>query len=97
MAYAEPAGYDRGHFLRAVVGPIRAELAVLPRMRAVAIHLSGHGLATTTCGSYDCGADSYHWASPGVSSVERRGPASQASIDRPGRTGVFHVYGGASG
>lgn len=90
LRYAAPLG-TTDHYTAAVVEKVRAELARLPANAPVAVHLSGHGLSTTTCGDYDCGADAYHRYAAEL--FERVKPAVEAAVDRPGRTGVFHVYG----
>lgn len=90
VRYAEPLG-TTAHYVAAIVEKVQAELAALPPDAPVAVHLSGHGLSTTTCGDYDCGADAYHRYAAAL--FARVKPAVEAAIDRPGRTGVFHVYG----
>lgn len=90
VRYASPLG-TTDHYVAAIVDKVRAELARLPRDASVAIHLSGHGLPTTKCGDYDCGADAYHRYAADLFARVR--PAVEAAVDRPGRTGVFHVYG----
>lgn len=90
IRYAEPIG-TTDQYAAAVVDKVRAELALVPPDASVAIHLSGHGLSTTTCGDYDCGADAYHRSSRQLFARVR--PALEAAIDRPGRTGLFHIYG----
>ena len=90
VSYAEPIGTTEA-YVRAVVAEARRELAALPSSAPVALHLSGHGLPTTTCGDYDCGADAYHDFSRRL--FERTKAVLERVIDRPGRTEVFHVYG----
>lgn len=90
VRYADPLG-TTDHYVAAVVAKIQAELAQVPPDAAVAIHLSGHGLSTTMCGDYDCGADAYHRYAADLFARVR--PAVLAVIDRPGRTDVFHIYG----
>ena len=90
IRYAEPLGTTE-QYVAAVVDKVRAELAALPADATVAVHLSGHGLPTTMCGDYDCGADAYHRHAKAL--FARVKPAVEAAIDRTGRTGVFHVYG----
>lgn len=90
VRYAEPLG-TTDHYVAAVVEKVRAELAQLPPSANVAIHLSGHGLPTTKCGEYDCGGDAYHRYARAL--FARAKPAIEAAVDRPGRTGVFHIYG----
>ena len=95
VRFAEPPGTS-DHYVRAAVDKVQAELAKLPPDAAVAVHLSGHGLPTTMCGDYDCGADAYHRSSADL--FARVKPALAAAIDRPGRTEIFHLYGdGAEG
>ena len=95
VRFAEPPGTS-DHYVGAVVEKVQAELAKVPSDAAVAVHLSGHGLPTTTCGEYDCGADAYHRSSADL--FARSKPALEAAIDRPGRTEIFHLYGdGAEG
>lgn len=89
VRYAAPLG-TTDHYVRAIVDKVRAELALLPPDAAVALHLSGHGLSTTACGTYDCGADAYHRYAADLFARVR--PAVEAAVDRPGRTGVFHTY-----
>ena len=90
VRYAEPLG-TTAHYVAAVVEKVQAELALLPADAPVAVHLSGHGLSTTMCGDYDCGADAYHRYAAALFARVR--PVLEAAIDRPGRTGVFHIYG----
>ena len=90
VRYARPLG-TTDHYVTAIVDKVKAEMAKLPVDAPVAIHLSGHGLSTTTCGDYDCGSDAYHRYAAQL--FERVRPAVEAGIDRPGRTGVFHIYG----
>jgi hypothetical protein len=88
-SYAQPIGKS-DHYVDAVVAEVRRELAELPSGSKVAVHLSGHGLATEMCGDYDCGADSYHESSAAL--FERTKRAILGAIDRPGLK-VFHIYG----
>ncbi len=90
VRFTEPLGRSR-HYVAGVVDKVRAELAAVPRSAPVAIHLSGHGLPTTMCGDYDCGADAYHAYSRDL--FARTSKAIAAAVTRPGRFGVFHVYG----
>lgn len=90
VSYAEPIGTTDA-YVRAVVHEARRELAAVPEDAPVALHLSGHGLPTTTCGEYDCGSDAYHAYARRL--FERTKAALERAIDRPGRTGIFHVYG----
>lgn len=90
VSYAKSIGTSR-HYVRAVVDEVRREVARLPRNAAVAVHLSGHGLPTTMCGDYDCGADAYHAHSAEL--FRRTSAAVRAAVRRPGRLGVFRLYG----
>jgi len=90
ITYADPIGAT-GAYVRSVVEKAQRELARLPRRAPVALHLSGHGLPTDTCWRYDCGADSYHAYSRKLFVRTKR--ALLRAIDRPGETGVFHLYG----
>lgn len=90
IRYAEPIGTTQ-EYVDAIVAKAGAELAAVPADAPVAIHLSGHGLPTTTCGGYDCGADAYHEHSAAL--FARVAPAILAAIERPGRTEIFHTYG----
>ena len=95
LRFASPMGTSR-RYIEAVVSKVRAELAAVPASAPVAIHLSGHGLPTTMCGEYDCGSDAYHRFSRDLFARTRRAVLSE--IRRPGRLGVFSVYGdGAEG
>jgi hypothetical protein len=47
-------------YVEAIARKVADEVSALPANAKVAIHLSGHGLSTTACGDYDCGADAYH-------------------------------------
>lgn len=90
ISYANPIGTS-GHYVDAVVDQVRNELNKLPSKGSVAIHLSGHGLSTTTCGEYDCGSDAYHESSNRL--FERTRAAIMRRVEHPGRFGVFHLYG----
>ena len=90
LTYSDPIG-TTDDYVRAVVDKAVDEIDRLPDRAPVAIHLSGHGLGTDMCGDYDCGADSYHASSAKL--FRRTKWAIDAAIDRPGRTGVFHIYG----
>lgn len=90
VRYAKPMGSTRS-YVRAVVQKAQAELSAVRPAADVAIHLSGHGMSTTTCGSYDCGGDQYHAYSKALFRRTKR--AILASVERPGRLGIFHVYG----
>lgn len=90
VTYADPIGRS-AHYVEAIVDKVEAELSELPSDAPVAVHLSGHGLSTTTCGEYDCGADSYHESSKDLFGRVRS--AILKRIDRSGRFGVFHLYG----
>lgn len=86
LSWARPIGTTRA-FLEAVARKVGREVAAAPRGARVAVHLSGHGLPTTTCGEYDCGADSYHRFSARL--FERTRAYLWRRVDVP----VFHVYG----
>jgi hypothetical protein len=90
LTYAEPLGSSQA-YLRSVVEKTQSELDRLPRRVPVAIHLSGHGLPTAMCGSYDCGADAYHVQSEAL--FERAKRALAERVRRPGPTGIFRLYG----
>jgi len=90
VSYTDPIGTTK-RYVRAVVAEVDRELKRLPSKAAVAIHLSGHGLPTGTCGEYNCGADAYHEYSKRL--FHRTSAAIHRSIDRPGRTRAFHLYG----
>ena len=90
ISYTDPIGTS-DLYIRAVTREVERELAALPADASVALHLSGHGLSTTTCGEYDCGSDAYHQSSRRL--FERTEAALEEVIDRPGRTGLFHLYG----
>lgn len=95
LVYADPIG-DSPHYLDAVAAEVQREVAALPDGKKVAIHLSGHGLSTTTCGEYDCGADAYHENSARL--FERAGDAIRRKVAYEGKLSVFHLYGeGAAG
>ena len=95
LTYARPIG-DSPHYLEAIGAEVQRELDALPEGQKVAIHLSGHGLSTTTCGDYDCGADSYHRNSQRL--FERTKRVIEETVDYDGEVGVFHLYGeGAAG
>lgn len=93
VRYAKPMGTS-GHYLAAVVEKVQSELLSIPKDAAVAIHLSGHGLPTTTCGSYECGRDAYHAHARAL--FARASKAVRASVRHDGRFGVFSVYGDGS-
>jgi hypothetical protein len=90
VRFADPVGRS-AHYIRAVVDKVRAELAGVPASAPVAVHLSGHGLPTTRCGDYDCGADAYHRFSHALFARARK--AIMADVKRRARFDVFHVYG----
>jgi hypothetical protein len=90
VRYAAPIGETEA-YVQAIAAKVGAELAAVPAGDPVAIHLSGHGLATGMCGDYDCGADAYHASSHAL--FERAKAAILEHIDRPGRTEIFHIYG----
>jgi hypothetical protein len=90
VSYASQMGFTRA-YQRSVVKKARAELAQLPPHEPVAIHLSGHGIPTTDCGSYACGSDPYHANSAALFDLTSR--SLRKAIRRPGRTGIFRLYG----
>jgi hypothetical protein len=90
LAFAKPLGVSAS-YLRSTVNKVRAEVSRLPDNAPVAIHLSEHGLPTTQCGEYDCGADAYHEFAR--RHFQRTRAAIEAAIDRPGKLGVFSLYG----
>lgn len=90
FSYADSMGMTPS-YVRAITDKVQAEISKLPDSAPVAIHLSGHGLSTTTCGEYDCGADAYHAASADLFAKVKT--AISKRIDRKGRLGVFHLYG----
>lgn len=90
LSYAQPIGTS-DHYLESIVRKVKDEIAELPARAPVAIHLSGHGLPTGMCGDYDCGADSYHESSRAL--FKRTKAAIERAVDRPGKFGVFHLYG----
>lgn len=90
VSYTDPIGTSK-LYVRSVVEEVERELKDVPAAADVAIHLSGHGLGTDMCGEYDCGADSYHRYSKRL--FDRTSAAIERSVDRQGRTGVFHLYG----
>lgn len=90
VSYSRPIGRTP-EYVAAVVTKAQAEIAKLPEKAPVALHLSGHGLATTMCGDYDCGADSYHESSKEL--FGRTKAAILNAVERPGRLGVFRLYG----
>ncbi|HYZ93668.1 MAG TPA: hypothetical protein VFA34_14945 [Actinomycetota bacterium] len=90
IRFTEPLGRT-SHYVQAVVDKVRTELSNVPAKAPVAIHLSGHGLPTSACGDYDCGADAYHGFARDL--FRRVSRAVLSDVRRPGRFGVFHVYG----
>jgi hypothetical protein len=90
VRYTDPIGTTE-HYVAAIVEKVQAELAKVPPDAAVAVHLSGHGLPTSTCGAYDCGADAYHRSSADLFARVR--PAVEAAVQRSAPFGVFHLYG----
>jgi hypothetical protein len=91
VTYAPQMGMTRP-YVRSVVAEVRAELARLPKRAPVAVHLSGHGIPTTECGGYPCGLDSYHSHSRAL--FARVSAAVRKAVrKRPGRVGVFNLYG----
>lgn len=90
ISYTDPIGTSK-LYVRSVVDEVERELKRLPGSADVAIHLSGHGLPTGMCGEYDCGGDSYHRYSKKL--FDRTRAAIERSVERRGRTGIFHLYG----
>lgn len=90
VSYTEPIG-TTDEYVDAVVEEAAAEIRRLPRRAPVALHLSGHGLPTAMCGEYDCGADPYHDVARRL--FVRTRAAILEEVRRPGKLGVFHVYG----
>jgi len=90
VRYAKPLGTTDA-YVDGIVDRVRRELASIPNGEPVAVHLSGHGLPTGTCGDYDCGADAYHRSSADL--FARTAQALRSRITRSGRWGVFHLYG----
>lgn len=90
LRYTDPIG-TTGAYVDSVVAEVRRELKAIPSKAAVAIHLSGHGLPTGTCGDYDCGSDAYHASSAKL--FERTRRAIRSGVPYGGKLGVFHLYG----
>ena len=90
VRYAKPLG-TTSSYVDGIVERVRSELAAIPEGQPVAIQLSGHGLSTTTCGDYDCGADAYHASSADL--FARASKAVRERITRVGKWDVFHLYG----
>lgn len=90
LVFADPVGVSPA-YVDGVVAHVQREVAKLPEHAAVAVHLSEHGLSTTTCGEYDCGADAYHAFAAEL--FARTRTAILAAVNRPGRLDVFQVYG----
>ena len=90
VRYAKPLGTTDA-YVDYVVAKVQAELDAVPPGAPVAVHLSGHGLPTGTCGDYDCGADAYHASSADL--FARASTALKSRIRRDGRWDVFHLYG----
>lgn len=90
VSYTDPIGTVPS-YVNAVVAKAAAELKRLPANAKVALHLSGHGLPTGTCGEYDCGSDAYHSVARDL--FERTSAAIRDRVDHDGDLGVFHVYG----
>ena len=90
VRYAKPLGTTDA-YVDGIVERVRTELAAVPAGEPVAVHLSGHGLSTTTCGDYDCGADAYHQSSADL--FARTSQAVRSRITRAGPWDVFHLYG----
>lgn len=94
LRYAKPLGTTDA-YVNGIVKRVQAELDALPADAKVAVHLSGHGLPTGTCGEYDCGADAYHRSSADL--FARTYAALHAKIKRAAPWEAFHLYGeGAS-
>jgi hypothetical protein len=93
VRFAKPLGVS-AHYTTAIVQKVQRELAVLPADAAVAVHLSGHGLSTTTCGGYECGEDAYHAYAKAL--FVRTSRAVKAAVKRPGRFGVYSVFADGS-
>jgi len=90
VRYAKPLGTTDA-YIDYVVAKVQGELDAVPAGALVAVHLSGHGLPTGTCGEYDCGADAYHASSADLFARARE--ALKSRIRREGRWDVFHLYG----
>jgi hypothetical protein len=88
LTYADPIGTEKA-YIGAVAAFARQQVQSLPRGAKVALHLSGHGLSTTTCGEYECGEDAYHAF---ARRLFRRTKSAIESVI-PDRVGVFHLYG----
>lgn len=93
VRWAEPLGTS-AHYTSAIVEMVRREVSALPDDAVVAVHLSGHGLSTTTCGGYECGEDAYHAYAKGL--FARVSKAVRAAVKRPGRFGIFSVFADGS-
>ena len=93
IRYAGQMGLNK-LYRRAVVRKALRELDQLPERAPVAIQLSGHGLPTSDCGAYACGADPYHANS--LRLFTKTAKSLRKAIkesERNGRTGVFRHYG----
>jgi hypothetical protein len=90
VVFADPIGVS-DDYVRAAVNKVRREVSRLPDNAPVAVHLSEHGLPLTECGDYDCGSDSYHELARKL--FERTKAAVEKAIDRPGKFGVYQIYG----
>ena len=51
---------SQSSFVQSIVLKTKEKLAELPEDAQVSLLLSNHGFPPVTCGSYDCGLDSYH-------------------------------------
>lgn len=93
LTYGRPMGTTRD-YVRGVVDHVLDQVAAVPRHQHVAIHLSEHGLPTTDCGDYDCGGDAYHQHAAAMFRRTRTAiRRALTRIERPGRVGVFQIYG----
>jgi protoheme ferro-lyase len=90
LFHAQPLGQS-DWYIKAVVNKVRQELAKVPAKAPVALHLSAHGLSLSMCGSYDCLGDAYHQFAADL--FERTKAAIERSVKRPGRLGIFTLYG----
>lgn len=88
LSYSDPIGTEDA-YVDAVAHFAAEQVERLPANAKIAIHLSGHGLATTTCGEYECGEDPYHEFSRAL--FDRAKKAIDAEVRDDVR--VFHIYG----
>jgi len=51
---------SQSSFVESIVLKTQEELEELPEDARISLFLSNHGFPPVTCGSYDCGSDSYH-------------------------------------